>query len=103
MRRLRTFLVLVFVLPFGTLAARAQTLPHMIDIDWSLAPNLPQGFQDSDGGIIDNTLITSGGFAAGETIPGKVYPRGFVHETWGLDLSNSRRRLAVVARFPRVE
>ncbi|MGI9457722.1 MAG: kelch repeat-containing protein [Aeoliella sp.] len=77
-----------------------QTLPHMIDINWSLGPNLPQGFQDSDGGIIDNTLITAGGFAAGETIPGKVYPRGFVHETWGLDLTDPQADWVSLPDFP---
>ena len=66
-----------------------KPLPRMIEIAWSKGPSLPQGFQDSDGGIISNTLVTVGGFCQGQPGPAgkeKRYPRGFLRKTWGLDL-----------------
>ncbi len=64
-----------------------ETLQQMLGITWTRGPNLPQGFQDSDAGIIDNTLITATGFCTGQyDVPGKpsTYPRGFLQKTWGL-------------------
>ena len=40
-------------------------LPLMLRIQWERGANLPQGFQDSDGGIIDSQLVTVGGFCGG--------------------------------------
>jgi hypothetical protein len=61
-------------------------------VGWEVGPLLPQGLQDSAGGVIHNTLISVGGFCSG--IPGDqaikpgVYPRGFLRKTWGLDLAD---------------
>src|SRR5437016_6422413 len=53
---------------FGLVALGAAELKLelMIDIDWKKGPDLPRGFQDSDGGIIDDTLISVGGFCSGQ-------------------------------------
>jgi len=70
----------------------AATLPKMINIRWHRGPDLPQGFQDSECGIVDGTLITTAGFCQGLAmpIPGKEskYPRGFLKKTWGLTLTD---------------
>jgi len=68
--------------------AQQSELPRMLEITWKKGPNVPQGFQDSDGGILGNTLVTVGGFCGGRTVPGKEerYPRGFLKKAWGLDL-----------------
>ena len=61
---------------------RKQTdIRRLFTITWRKGPNLPQGLQDSDGGIIDGILITVCGFCGGEKAPDKpgVYPRGFLN------------------------
>jgi hypothetical protein len=68
----------------------------MISLSWQKGPDLPQGFQDSCGGVVGCTLITCCGFCQGAqhwTAPhlrcaGKdhKYPRGFLSNAWGLDL-----------------
>ena len=75
----------------------------MLAISYSLGPDLPQGFQDSDGGIVDNTLITVGGFCTGQTdVPGKAdkYPRGFLQKTWGLNLQSPQTGWQSLPDFP---
>ena len=75
----------------------APPLPRMLNITWKKGPDLPQGLQDSSGGILNNTLITSGGFCQGAELwsghmrcAGKEYkyPRGFLNKTWGMDLDS---------------
>jgi N-acetylneuraminic acid mutarotase len=63
----------------------------LFDIAWERGPSLPQGFQDSAGAIMGDTLLTVCGFCTGYTIPQKPkekYPRGFLKKAWGLDLSD---------------
>lgn len=77
----------IALLPVVALAQ--EPLPEMLQITWSRGPNLPQGFQDSDGGIVGGYLVTVGGFCQGrKDVPGKesVYPRGFLKKAWGLKL-----------------
>ncbi len=66
------------------------SMPRMLEITWKRGPNLPQGFQDSDGGIVENWLITACGFCSGKAISAKPekYPRGFLRTVWGLDLAH---------------
>src|SRR5436309_696535 len=78
--------------------ARAQAKPDRLDtmltITWRRGPDLPQGFQDSDGGIVADTLISVGGFCSGQAgVPGKAskHPRGFLKKVWGLPLRDGRR------------
>ena len=59
---------------------------------WERGPDLPQGFQDSDGGFIGTQLITVGGFCGGGDDARKPghYPRGFLkfmcrHGIWKSD------------------
>lgn len=77
-------------------------LDPYLKITWHLGPDLPQGFQDSDGGIIHNTLITVGGFCAGQTVPSKPgrYPRGFLQKAWGLDMANRAAGWFPLPDFP---
>src|SRR5438067_2348965 len=66
-----------------------RTLRPMLKITWARGPNLPQGFQDSDGGFLGTQLITVGGFCGGgvdRMKPGQ-YPRGFLQKAWAWDLS----------------
>ncbi|MCE5249452.1 hypothetical protein LLG96_04445 [bacterium] len=82
---------------------RKQTdIKRLFTITWRKGPNLPQGFQDSDGGIIDGILITVGGFCSGEKAPDKpgVYPRGFLKKVWGLDLGNPDSGWMELPEFP---
>jgi N-acetylneuraminic acid mutarotase len=77
----------------------------MLAIEWSRGPNLPQGFQDSDGGIIGTSLITVGGFCSGglekdnRRKPG-LYPRGFLKKGWALDLAAPDRGWQPLPDFP---
>jgi hypothetical protein len=77
-------------------------LDPMLRITWHLGPDLPQGFQDSDGGIVDNTLITVAGFCQGEDVPSKPgkYPRGFLQQAWGLDLAHRAAGWVSLPAFP---
>ena len=62
-------------------ARKQRRLPTLLTIDWKKGPSLPQGFQDSQGDIIGDWLISAGGFCSGQKgIPGKpkTYPRGFL-------------------------
>lgn len=94
-------------------AARGQSDPYapqsqeslrgMFAIAWHKGPDLPQGFQDSDGGILENTLITVGGFCQGQTnVPGKEtkYPRGFLNKAWGLNLAAPQTGWQSLPDFP---
>lgn len=72
-------------------------LPRMLHITWAKGPNLPQGFQDSSGGIVRGKLVTCCGFCQGAShwtghrrCAGKdhKYPRGFLNKVWGIDLDS---------------
>ncbi|MBM4068993.1 MAG: hypothetical protein FJ271_08630 [Planctomycetes bacterium] len=83
--------------------AVAKPLPEMLTISWRRGPDLPQGFQDSDGGIMAGTLVSVGGFCSGQkNVPGKPdkYPRGFLKKVWGLPLANDRSRWLELPDFP---
>jgi len=77
-------------------------LPLLLHITWSRGPNLPQGFQDSNGGVVGNTLVSACGFCAGhdnDKKPGK-YPRGFLKRVWGIDLANQETGWVDLPEFP---
>ncbi|MBN2308976.1 MAG: hypothetical protein JXR94_08405 [Candidatus Hydrogenedentes bacterium] len=81
--------------------AEAELRP-MLTIAWSRCPDLPRGFQDSDGGVVDNTLVTLCGFCTGtdnDKKPG-VYVRGFLNRAWGLDLGDPGAGWAELPPFP---
>ena len=77
----------------------------MLKINWRLGTDLPQGFQDSDGGILRSRLITVGGFCSGgleednRRKPGR-YPRGFLQKSWALDLDRASREWTSLPDFP---
>ncbi|MBP7935604.1 MAG: hypothetical protein KA354_13235 [Phycisphaerae bacterium] len=80
-----------------------ESLRPMLKIAWKKGPDLPQGFQDSDGGIVGRMLVTVGGFCSGQKgVPGKdtVYPRGFLKKVWGLSLAESSRGWQPLPDFP---
>ena len=89
------------------LAAPERELPRLLNIRWRRGTNLPQGFQDSDGGIIDGRLITVAGFCSGgleednRRKPGK-YPRGFLKKSWALDLHRPDQDWRQLPDFPGV-
>lgn len=77
----------------------------MLAISWKKGPSLPQGFQDSDGGIVADTLVTVAGFCSGQkNVPGKPdrYPRGFLRKVWGLSLTDRAARWQALPDFPGV-
>ncbi|MGE3317296.1 MAG: Kelch repeat-containing protein [Planctomycetaceae bacterium] len=82
-----------------------QLLRPLLRIDWARGPNLPQGYQDSDGGFLGATLITCGGFCSGgldednRRKPG-TYPRGFLKKTWGLDVGARNTTWTSLPDFP---
>lgn len=91
----------------------AQDAPHSpqsklerwLDISWSLGPDLPQGFQDSDGGFLGTQLITACGFCSGgleednRRKPGR-YPRGFLKKAWSLDVEQPDSAWKPLPDFP---
>ena len=87
-----------------------DSLKAMLLIEWKRGPNLPQGFQDSDGGVVADTLVTACGFCQGSSEWGNVkkldavkpgrHPRGFLTKTWGLDLGATNGRWTRLADFP---
>lgn len=95
---------------FVTFSASGRTtelsvaLPKILAITWKKGPDLPQGFQDSSGGILDNMLITVGGFCSGQTkgVVNKLgkYPRGFLRKVWALDLKATNRGWRRLPDFP---
>ena len=79
-------------------------LRQMLAISWSRGPDLPQGFQDSNGGVIGDMLVTVCGFCSGrdnDRKPGK-YPRGFLKKVWGLDLADETKGWKELPEFPGV-
>lgn len=84
-------------------AAAAEPLPVLLNIAWQRGPNLPHGFQDSDGGIVDGTLVTACGFCSGQNnVAGKptTYPRGFFNKVWGLDLRSPGAKWSALPDLP---
>lgn len=79
-----------------------ESLKQMLKITWKKGADLPQGFQDSDGGFVGTTLVTVGGFCQGKTIPSKPakYPRGFLKKAWGLDVARPEQRWMNLPDFP---
>lgn len=79
-----------------------DSLKPMLEITWERGPNLPQGFQDSDGGIVDSCLVTVGGFCDGRGVPEKpnTNPRGFINKVWGIELHNQYAQWHELPPFP---
>jgi len=66
-----------------------REIAPMLKIAWQRGPNLPQGFQDSDVGLVGTNLITACGFCQGgddSRKPGH-YPRGFLNKVWAFDIA----------------
>lgn len=79
-----------------------KDLPVMLKIEWSAGKHMPQGMQDNHVNIIDNWLVSVGGFCQGgdnDWKPG-IYPRGFLNKTWGLDLSNKNSSWIELPPYP---
>jgi hypothetical protein len=79
-------------------------LPKLLTITWRKGPDLPQGFQDSAGGVVGDMLITVGGFTQGQT-QGVVnkrgrYPREFLNRGWGLNLNSQQGAWQPLPAFP---
>ncbi len=77
-------------------------LPQMLTLEWSAGRPMPQGMQDNHVTLIDNWLVSVGGFCQGgddDWKPGK-YPRGFLNKTWGLDLDNPSAEWADLPDYP---
>lgn len=111
MTRISHRLVCVVFLAFMAIATHAQDLhapqPEsdlklLLSITWSRGPDLPQGLQDSNGGVLGDMLVTACGFCAGrdnDKKPGR-YPRGFLKKAWALDLNNPSQGWIALPDFP---
>ena len=105
---LATLVALLTVVTGPASLARGEVRPDRLDamltIAWRRGPDLPQGFQDSDGGVVADTLVSVGGFCSGQKgVPGKAskHPRGFLKKVWGLPLRD-RGRWGELPDFPGV-
>lgn len=82
-------------------------LQQLLKIEWKTGEDLPQGFQDSDGGFIGRTLITACGFCSGgleednRQKPGR-YPRGFLKKVWGINVDEPSAKWMALPDFPGV-
>lgn len=61
-----------------------NSLRQIIDIDYRLGPPIPKGVEDNSVGVLHNTLISAGGWNNGSGPGG----RGFINNTWGVDLGD---------------
>ncbi len=90
--------------PGPSAPASSTALKKMLRITWTTGPDLPQGFQDSGGGIVDHHLITVDGFCSGQKkgIVNKFgkYPRGFLKKVWALNLKAPRQGWHRLPDFP---
>jgi hypothetical protein len=100
----RTQFVAWFVVLSCTGIRADETLPHWLDIAWRRGPDLPQPFQDSDGGIVDRLLVTTCGYSEStDTVPGtkkNSAPNGQHKKTWGLNLNNPANGWQVLPDYP---
>jgi N-acetylneuraminic acid mutarotase len=84
--------------------AGQPTLPLWLGIDWKRGPDLPQAFQDSDGGIINNVLVTTCGYCdSRETAPPSKKEKsgnGQHKKTWGLPLDGSANAWQTLPDYP---
>ncbi|UCH34128.1 MAG: hypothetical protein JSV65_16545 [Armatimonadota bacterium] len=88
--------------PASPLPQPEALLGPMLAIAWERGPNLPQGFQDSDGGFLGTHLITVGGFCQGaddQMKPGR-YPRGFLRKAWAFDTAAVARGWIELPDYP---
>lgn len=81
-----------------------ERLKPLLKIDWRRGPDLPQGFQDSDGGFIGEWLVSVAGFCSGRGIdharkPGR-YPRGFLDKVWNLDTAHRTADWQPLPKWP---
>lgn len=75
-------------------ATPLDELKPLLAIDWKLGPDYPMGIQDSTVGIIDNHLVSAGGYSAYPLDVVKTYPdtfgdkpHGFTKLALSLDLA----------------
>ena len=78
------------------------TVPQMLRFTWSAGPAMPQGLQDNSIQVMDNWLISVGGFCGGrdEDFKPGVYPRGFLNKVWGLNLADEAAGWVSLPPFP---
>lgn len=79
-----------------------SSLAPVLHITWSRGPDLPQGFQDSSGGVVGGYLLTVCGFCAGHNNDQKpgMYPRGFMTKGWALNLAEPGSQWIALPDFP---
>src|SRR5215831_9204924 len=83
---------IISVVFVAKLAGAELELPLWVEIDWKLGPDLPEAFQDSDGGIINNVLVTTCGYCdSRDTAPPSKKEKsgmGQNKKTWGVPLDD---------------
>jgi N-acetylneuraminic acid mutarotase len=85
-------IVILFFMIFGCTINPIQkdtnttNLPKILNIEWNLNKDLPQGLQDIGVGLINNNIVYEGGFCSGLNNDVKPkYPRGYISKTWLYD------------------
>ena len=68
-----------------------EDLEQMLSIEWHIGERLPREFQDSDGGIIHNKLVSACGFTTTSV---------FFDDVFTLDLDNREAGWTTVAHYP---
>ena len=104
----RYAILLAAVMEGGTLRGEPpspqpqQTLEPILQITWKRGPDLPQGFQDSAVGLLENQLLLVGGFCQGKdnSLKPGHYPRGFLKKGWALDLDHSAKGWTLLPDYP---
>jgi len=96
--------LILLLCPSLSSASDDRELPTWIDIAWHRGPDLPQAFQDSDGGILNDMLITTCGYCdSGATGPAEKKskaPTGHHRKTWGLALNDASKGWDVFPDYP---
>jgi len=95
-------LVLAAGLAFCLAGDLDPRLDKMLKITWTRGPNLPQGLQDGNVGVIGDTLVMACGFCGGRKEPHKPerYPRGFLSKAWAIDLAHRDRGWSPLPDYP---
>ena len=80
-----------------------EPLKLMLNISWRPGPSLPQGFQDSKGGVVHDSLVTVGGFCSGQKGVRRkegTYPRGFLKKVWRFPFASETAGWQELPEFP---
>jgi N-acetylneuraminic acid mutarotase len=104
MKMRAVFGCMVSIVFAAEVSAVEPEIPLWLEIDWKLGPDLPQAFQDSDGGIINDVLVTTCGYCdSRDTAPASKKEKsglGQHKKTWGLPLTGATNGWQTLPDYP---